>query len=345
MAENSKKAHPPKASPRPRPGLGRGLGALIGAAVPNGEDAAASGGSDPVAAPAPAGPAAPAAAGPPPPRALPDAAPAGNVLHAPVGDIERSPWQPRHTFDEEALRELADSIRARGVIQPLICRRTPAGTLQLIAGERRLRAAIDAGLQQVPVLLVDAADRDAAEMTLIENVQREDLNVLEQAEGYRTLLERFGLTQQEVADRVGKPRASVANVLRLLDLPDEVRQLVGSDQLSAGHAKVLLGLTDEKEMVLLARRTVADSLTVRGLEKAIARRRAADKIRPAQPDIPENHVQDLADRLHRHFATRVRLVPGLTYANGKRAHGSLTIEFYGNDDLDRILKLLGIAVD
>lgn len=327
----------PKAS-RPRPGLGRGLGALIGQPPPT---AAASSAAAETPG-TPAGPLRPEAAAA---DATVDTA-GRHVVMVATHSIERCPWQPRQTFDEEALHELTDSIRSRGVIQPLICRRAADGACQLIAGERRLRAAIAAGLTEVPVLLMDAADRDAAEMAIIENIQREDLNVIEEAEGYRTLAERFGLTQQEVSERVGKARASVANAMRLLDLPDEVKQLLGSGQLSAGHAKLLLSLPDEKDQVLLARRTVLDGVTVRGLEKLVERRRSSGgERRTAQPDMPDSHLKDLTDRLHRHFGTRVHLVPGLTYANGKRAQGHLTVEFFDNDDLSRILGILGVTVD
>ena len=208
-----------------KPGLGRGLGALIShpATVPHPTAAA------PLAMPA----ASPAHA----PDTVMPAGPQSQkwVLEIPAGEIMRSPWQPRQTFDEEALRELAESIRANGVIQPLICRKNGDNRFELIAGERRLRAAIEAGIAKVPIILVDAEDRRAAEMAIIENIQRQDLNVIEEAEGYRTLAETFTLTQQEVADRVGKARASVANALRLLELPDEVKQLVGSGLLSTGY--------------------------------------------------------------------------------------------------------------
>ncbi len=333
----------------PRPGLGRGLSALIGhTPAVNPPPATAA----PLAAPAtppahaPAGTAAPAASA----AAVPaDAQSQQWVLEIPVGEIMRSPWQPRQTFDEDAMRELAESIRANGVIQPLICRKNSDNRFELIAGERRLRAAIEAGLDKVPIILVDAEDRRAAEMAIIENIQRQDLNVIEEAEGYRTLAETFNLTQQEVADRVGKARASVANSLRLLDLPDEVKQLVGSGLLSTGHAKVLLGLTDATEQTLLGRKCVTEEMTVRSLEKLIRRRKAslegAETRRPGKPDLPESYVRDLTDRLHKHFGTAIRLTPGVTHANGKHTKGVLEIDFYDNDDLDRLLHLLGVSLD
>ncbi|MBP8799947.1 MAG: ParB/RepB/Spo0J family partition protein [Kiritimatiellae bacterium] len=344
----------PAASPaaphrHPKPGLGRGLGALIShiPAVPPPPTTAA-----PLATTMtpPAHATSGATASATPTAAVPaDAQSQQWVLEIPVGEIMRSPWQPRQTFDEDAMCELAESIRANGVIQPLICRKNSDNRFELIAGERRLRAAIEAGLDKVPIILVDAEDRRAAEMAIIENIQRQDLNVIEEAEGYRTLADTFNLTQQEVADRVGKARASVANSLRLLDLPDEVKQLVGSGLLSTGHAKVLLGLTDATEQTLLGRKCVTEEMTVRSLEKLIRRRKAslegAETRRPGKPDLPESYVRDLTDRLHKHFGTAIRLTPGVTHANGKHTKGVLEIDFYDNDDLDRLLHLLGVSLD
>lgn len=329
------KTSPVPAAKHPKPGLGRGLGALI--STPSIQK--------PTPHPAVAPSAAPLAEAAPAPAAGSQQV----VFEVPVAEISRSPWQPRQTFDEEALRELADSIKANGVIQPLICRKNGEGRYELIAGERRLRASIEARLAKVPVILVEAENRRAAEMAIIENIQRQDLNVIEEAEGYRTLAETFSLTQQDVADRVGKARASVANALRLLELPDEVKQLIGSGLLSTGHAKVLLGLTDATEQTILGRKCVTEDLTVRTLEKLIHRRRAEaagdDARKTGKPDLPESYVRDLADRLHKHFATAIRLTPGVTHANGRHTKGVLEIDFYDNDDLDRILSLLGITLD
>ena len=336
------KPRPAVAGKHPKPGLGRGLGALIGASQPRPPAHA------PLQQPTAAVPQQDAAAVPSAQTPEP-AANAHAVIDVPVAEIARSPWQPRQNFDEEALRELADSIKANGVIQPLICRKNAEGRYELIAGERRLRASIEAHVPKVPVILVNAEDRRAAEMAIIENIQRQDLNVIEEAEGYRTLAETFSLTQQDVADRVGKARASVANALRLLDLPDEVKQLIGSGLLSTGHAKVLLGLTDTTEQTILGRKCVTEGLTVRTLERLILRRKAeadgAEGHRSGKPDLPESYVRDLADRLHKHFGTAIRLTPGVTHANGKHTKGTLEVDFYDNGDLDRILSLLGITLD
>ena len=327
MSPSSKKTN------RPRPGLGRGLGALIGQHPAEPSKAAEEGKGAETADMHPAAHA---------PRAD-----GRHVAMLPVADVSRSTWQPRQTFDEAALKDLTDSIKTHGVIQPLICRRNPTGGYELIAGERRLRAAMLAGLGQVPVILIEAADRDAAEMAIIENIQREDLNAIEEAEGYRTLSEKFGLTQQDVADRVGKARATVANALRLLELPDEVKQLLGATLLSTGHAKVLLALTDAKEQVLLSRKCVTDGLTVRALERLLQRRqqvKSGEKHGP-QSDIPDSHLKHLSDQLHSRFSTPVRLTPSMTHANGKRIKGRIEIDFYDNDDLDRLLTLLGVEVE
>lgn len=270
----------------------------------------------------------------------------GSVLKVPVTEIERSPWQPRQTFDDNALNELADSIKANGVIQPLVCRKRADGRLELIGGERRLRASILAGLAQVPVILVEAEDRKAAELAIVENIQRADLNAIEEAEGYHTLAERFGLTQSEVAERVGKARPSVANALRLLELPDETKAMVADGRLSAGHAKVLLGLAKTEDRIRLGRRAVEESMTVRALERAVQLINTPPKsATPAKSDLPVAYLRDLSDKLHSFFGTAVRVTPGKTLANGRRLKGVLEVDFYNNSDLDRILALLGVKLD
>lgn len=319
----------PAKNNRPRPGLGRGLGALISTAAAH------------------AHPEATAAAAP---DAETKRADGPHVRKIPVADISRSPWQPRQTFDEDSIKELAESIKTRGVIQPLLCRQTPNSShFELIAGERRLRAAIQAGLTHVPVLVMDAADRDAAEIAIIENIQREDLNPIEEAEGYCALADKFGLTQQEVADRVGKARASVANAMRLTELPDELKQLVGSSQLSTGHAKVLLSLPDASEQMLLGRKSVTDNLTVRSLERLIQRRQSAalgqKKSAALQPDMPESHQRHIADKLASRLGTAVRLTPSCTTPSGKHIKGCIEVDYYTNDDLTRLLELLGVDVE
>ncbi|MEG1552476.1 MAG: ParB/RepB/Spo0J family partition protein [Kiritimatiellia bacterium] len=270
----------------------------------------------------------------------------GSILTIPVTEVMRSPWQPRQIFDETALRELADSIRANGIIQPLVCRKLKDGRFELIGGERRLRAAMLAEQTHVPVILVEAEDRKAAELAIVENIQRADLNAIEEAEGYRTLSDRFKLTQAEVSERVGKARASVANAMRLLELPDETKVMVADGRLSAGHAKALLGLASAEAQIRLGRRAVAESLTVRAVERIVATANApvvAHKVPKA--DIPESYLRDLIDRLHAFFGTAIRLTPSRTLPNAHHAKGTLEVDFYNNDDLDRILTLLNIRMD
>ena len=282
-----------------------------------------------------------------PEPAAPASAPAGSgVVEVVAVDIERSPWQARSEFDETALKELSDSIRANGIVQPPVVRRRSDGKYELIAGERRTRAAIMAGLKKIPVVLADADDRKAAEMGVIENIQRKDLNVIEEAEGYRLLKEQFGITQEDVAERVGKSRPAIANALRLLELPDEVKQLLSRSILSAGHAKVLLSVEGERDRTLLARECAERSLTVRDLEKRVARmKKPAAEPKKGTPDLPEPYVRSLVETLHRHLGCAVRLTSGVTHANGKHTKGLLEIDFFDNDDLDRVLNLMGVKVD
>ncbi len=262
-----------------------------------------------------------------------------------IDSIVRNPWQPRHAFDEETLQELTESIRRHGILQPLLVR-TAASGYTLIAGERRLRGAIAAGLTDVPVVVVEASDSDALELALIENLQRQDLNVIEEAEGYHELAERFDLTQELIAERVGKSRAAVANAMRLLALPDEARTLLANGLLSTGHAKVILSAGSETLQTTLARRVVSDSLTIRQLQKLIDRSTTAPrKLRSVKADIPQGYLSHLSDCLHRHFGTSVRISPCKTFANGKKGKGTIEIDFFSNEDLDRVLQVLGISPD
>ncbi len=298
-------------------GLGRGLGALI-------KDA-------PVAAPDSISP---------PPEA---AAPAPGPRRIPVSAIRAGSWQPRQTFDEAALAELAQSIREHGVLQPLLLRR--AGPhYELIAGERRFRAAQAAGLADVPALVLEVSDQSALELALIENLQRADLNLLEEAEGYRALAEKFNLTQEDIAARVGKARSTVANALRLLELPVVVRQLIAERRLSPGHAKALLGLDQARDQEALAQKTVQEDWSVRHLEKVVNRlKHGVRRARPRAADIPESHIKYVTDQLHQKLGTGVRLQPCRTLPNGRKAKGTLEIDYYSPDDLDRILVILGLS--
>ena len=268
------------------------------------------------------------------------------VLELKILDIERSPYQPRREFREEELRELAESLKNNGLVQPPTVRKIPGGKYELIAGERRLRAAQLAGWSKIRVTLVEADDQTAAVMTTTENLQREDLNPIEEAVSYKTLQEKFNLTQQEVAEKVGKGRATVANATRLLELPEEVKQLVSSSLLSVGHAKVLLSVDDEKERVLLARDCVNDQLTVRALEKKVARlHEPVESRQKGVPDLPDAYVRNLSDKMKRHLGCAVRVTPGVTHPTGRHTKGVVEIDFFNNDDLDRIIRMLGVTVD
>ena len=268
------------------------------------------------------------------------------VLELKINDVERSPYQPRREFREEELKELAESLKNNGLVQPPTVRKLSNGKYELIAGERRMRAAQLAGWSKIRVTVVEADDQTAAVMTTTENLQREDLNPIEEAVSYKTLQDKFNLTQQEVAEKVGKGRATVANATRLLELPEEVKQLVSSALLSVGHAKVLLSVDNEKDRVLLARDCVNDQLTVRALEKRVSRLHAPVEVRQkGVPDLPERYVRNLSEKMKRHLGCAVRVPSGVTHQNGKHTKGVVEIDFLDNDDLDRIIKMLGVSVD
>ena len=274
------------------------------------------------------------------------AAVSSTPLELPILDIERSPYQPRREFKDEELQELAESLKNTGLVQPPTVRKNAAGKYELIVGERRLRAARLAGWKKIRVTLVEADDLTAASMTTTENINREDLNPIEEAISYKTLQDRFNLTQADVAERVGKGRATVANSVRLLELPDEVKSLVQTKLLSVGHAKVLLSVNGEKDRILLARDCVNDQLTVRALEKKVARLHAPVVEKPrGTPDLPDGYVRNLADKLKKHLGCAVRVTSGVTHASGKHTKGLLEIDFFDNDDLDRIIRMLGLEID
>jgi ParB family chromosome partitioning protein len=247
-----------------------------------------------------------------------------------LDEVAPNPWQPRTDFDEEKLGEMAESIREHGVVEPLVVRQRGGG-FELIAGERRLRAARLAGLQTVPVVVRDMSDREALEVTLIENLQREDLSALEEAAAYVRLMEEFGVTQEEVARRVGKSRPAVSNTVRLLQLPETVRDEMRSGRLSAGHARALLALESATEQAALARDVIRLGLSVRQLEARIRWRKQQPRAsRRAGRDL---HVADVEKQLMRSLGTRVRL-----HARGKR--GRIVIEFYSPAELERLLERL-----
>lgn len=252
-------------------------------------------------------------------------------LYLPISKIERCASQPRKHFDEEALQELADSIREHGVIQPLTVRKLSSGYYQIIAGERRWRAARLAGLQEVPAVVIEADDRKVMELSLIENLQREDLDPIEEAEGYRTLIDAYHMTQEEAAERVGKSRSAVANSLRLLGLKGEARQLLESGALSAGHARALLPL-DEARQKKAAAQVVAEGLSVRQTE-ALVKRLLTEKKAPLRRTQDVDYAEAAARELSETIGRTCRIV------SGKRK-GRVELEFYGVDDLNALLDAL-----
>ena len=259
---------------------------------------------------------------------------AQGALTLPITDVESNSSQPRKYFDDAALAELADSIRQHGIIQPLTVRKLSSGYYQIIAGERRWRAARLAGLSEVPVTVIEADDRKAAELAMIENLQREDLNPMEEAAGYRVLIDQYHMTQEEAANRVGKSRSAVTNVLRLLDLDPAVQKLVESGQLSAGHARALVPLSPAKQ-IQAANAIVESGLSVRQAE-VLAKRLSADDKPEKKPmadevDYTAEAQKDLASRLGR----GVKIVTG-------RKKGRIELEYYGMDDLNELLEALAL---
>jgi ParB family chromosome partitioning protein len=251
-----------------------------------------------------------------------------------VSEIAPNPSQPRRHFEEEALAALADSIARHGLLQPLVVRRTASGGYELIAGERRLRAASRAGLTEVPVVVRETASADRLELALIENLQRADLSPLEEAEAYRRLMDEHGLTQEEIARRVGKSRPAVANALRLLTLPEAVRTQVESGELSAGHARAVLSVEGVDAQVLFAREITVQKLSKSNAEGlAAARRSRPTTARKTFAPSADVHVQAVAEELTRSLGTRVRI-------HKKARGGSIEIEFYSDEELDRLIDSL-----
>ena len=247
--------------------------------------------------------------------------------------IQPNRFQPRRAFSKEELGELSRSIEKQGIIQPLLVRENN-GNYELITGERRLRAAKMIGLRKVPVIIRHVADSDLLEMSIVENIQRKDLNAIEEADAYHRLISEFKLTQDQAADRVGKSRSAVANTLRLRQLPDQIKDSMIDGSLSMGHARALLGAKNPTTQNAAWRIAIAKMLSVRGTESLI-KRLNAEKKKPKKPTTSseERHFADLADELSRHFGTKVEI-------NRKGQKGSLQIEFYSDEDLNRLIDLL-----
>ncbi len=303
--------HPSLALPMAKAALGKGLGALISAS------SGVAGGALRL-------------------PALAQPAPGDVVQRVSPDQIVPSPLQPRKEFQADQLGELMESIREHGIIQPLIVRRVN-GKLELIAGERRFRASSQLGLKELPVIVREASDKDVLEMALIENLQREGLNPIEEAQAYSRLAKDFNMRQEDIAQRVGKNRATVANTMRLLDLPQAVREMLAGGKVSTGHAKVLLMLKKDDEQERVAQQIIAKGLTVRATEKVI------DTIlHPPPPPKPKPTETDFAraieaveQKLIQHLTTNVSIQHG-------EKKGRIEIDYYGADDLNRILAALGI---
>ncbi len=286
-----------------RPALGRGMAALLSNAAP-------------------------------PPSASPASPGSGRSLLAlPIEAIERNPAQPRKRFEEAKLEELAASIREHGIVEPILVRRE-GGKYRILAGERRWRAAQRAGLKEIPAVVREATEREAFELALVENLQREDLNAIEEAEAYEVLVEDHGLTQEAVAKRVGKERSTVANALRLLRLPEDVRDLVRGGTLDMGHARALLGLEEAEAIRKLAQRAVREGLSVRATEALVRLAGMKGRKKPAGPE-ETPALRALTQRLQRRLGAKVRVLPRSAVA------GRLEVEYTSLDELDGILAKIG----
>lgn len=258
------------------------------------------------------------------------------VVQIPVAAIEANPHQPRGRVNPETLAGLAASIREQGLVQPILVRRIDGG-YQIIAGERRLRAAQEAGLTEVPAIVREATDGQALELALVENIQREDLAPLERARAYEVLIEKFGLSQSGVAERVGKDRSTIANTLRLLGLPEEVRRYLETGRISEGHARALLAARGSGRQIALCRRAVREVLSVRALERLVEAGSGGQR-RRRRTGPPSEELDAVVRALRERFQTQVRIARG-------RKRGKIEIEFYSGEELERILRLLGVRAE
>ena len=249
-----------------------------------------------------------------------------------VEEIVPSPFQPRSDVNEESLKELKQSIQEKGVLQPIIVRRH-SGKYQVVAGERRWRAARLAGFKTIPAVIKKVSDSEALEIALVENLQREDLNPIEEAKGYRELIKRFNLTHEALAKKIGKTRATITNALRLLGLPQEVRQGLEEGKITVGHARALLGLEAERQIIATYRTVVHRGLSVRQVEGLVRRKLRQAKRRRLSSRAQDPAISALEDQLMRKLGTRVRIVK-------HGGHGRIEIEFYSDDDLSRIVELI-----
>lgn len=261
----------------------------------------------------------------------------GSVIDLPLAHICPSPWQPRTAFDAEKLRNLADSMREQGLIQPLVVRRIGDDKYELIAGERRFRAARSLDWQTAKAVVMEASDLRMRELALVENLQRDDLNPLEIALSYQALQSDAELTHEQIALKLGVSRARITNTLRLLDLPDPVKQMVVNESLRAGHARALLAIPEPHNQIMLAEKIVKEGLSVRAVENIVNGKKTGKKSSVKKsPPVKDKYIADLEDRLRGHLGTRVSI-------QQQKGKGSIQIEFYSTDDATRILNRMGIA--
>lgn len=309
-------------------GLGRGLGSLLGGQAPTEASApktqsvvvAAPTATSHVSAPAPV-----------------PVDPESKIWKVGIDKLASGQYQPRQHFEKEPLQELAQSIKENGILQPIVARRTASGKLEIVAGERRWRAAQLAGLHEVPVILRNFNDKEALELAIVENIQREDLNPIEEADGYARLISEFKLSQQQVAEKVGKDRATVANAVRLLSLPSEIKDMISINELSVGHAKVLLSLPDPKKQIEFAKKVINEKIAVRKLEKMVQAlvKGAAEDNEPEAlgSNVTQRLISGLSDELQKMLGTKVNI----DYSNSK---GKISIHFYSDDELTNLVDRL-----
>ena len=274
-----------------------------------------------------------------PPTSAEPVRPKNGFRNIPLRRIEPNRSQPRREFEESALQELENSIRMHGVVSPITVRQGDNGYFQIVAGERRWRAARRAGLDTIPAMVIDADDQLMMELALIENLQREDLNPLEEAEGYRVLIDQFNLKQDEVAERVGKSRSAIANSLRLLSLPDDIRKMVVEGQLSSGHARAVLAVQDEEKRLVAAKTMTETGMSVRQAEAYVKKLNKPAEQKPEQ--VPEefqpDYYAELQNKLESSLGRRVHI-------ENKKNKGRIELEYYGDDDLERLVNALAAVI-
>ncbi|OGO76800.1 MAG: chromosome partitioning protein ParB [Clostridiales bacterium GWB2_37_7] len=252
-----------------------------------------------------------------------------SVTELKITELEANQNQPRRFFDDQALQELSGSIKEHGVVQPIIVRKLD-DSYQIVAGERRWRAARLAGLKTVPVVIKDYSNVQVMEIALIENLQRQDLNSIEEALAYKSLLEEHNMTQENISEKIGKSRSAIANTLRLLNLPEEIKNMVVHGKISAGHARALLTIEDKKKQIEIAQKIIEQQLNVRDIEKLVMQKDVKEEKKKSSKDV---EIIELEDRLKKALATKVNIIH-------KKNKGKIEIEYYSNDDLERILELL-----